>query len=213
MLLGEVTSGIVVIFMFILGILLTRHYVVGRHVYTFWWAISFWLAFIAAVTDFISYLTLDWTLFQYRLYLFAAATLVAYMGAGTVYLFSRRLGHAYVAVMTLIALAMIVTLLITPIPGIGSLSPGEKAQHFVPSAIVIYFALLSGIGAISIFLGAIYSFIRTHRSFYLWIALGALVFSVGGSIGSAVGVYELFYVFQAIGSVILYYGIAKSFRK
>lgn len=212
MLLGEITSGIVVVLMAALASLLTRHYALRNHLYTFWWAVSFWLAFVAAATDFLSYLSGGWNLWQYRLYLFTAATLVAYMGAGTVYLFVRRAGHVYIGVMTAIALAMAVTLAVTPVPHLGALPPGEKAQGFVPAAIALYFALLSGIGAVALFAGALWSFFRTRRSYNLWIALGALVFSAGGTVGTMVGVYQLFYIFQAAGSLILYYGIVKSFR-
>ncbi len=88
---------------------------------------------------------------------------------------------------------------------------GEQAQGFVPEGIGIYFALLSGIGAMALFLGALYSWYRSRLSYNLWIALGALVFSMGGAIGKYLGIYQLFYLFQAIGSVVLYYGIVASF--
>jgi len=209
--LGEISSGVVALFMLILAILLTRHYVLKHRTYTFWWAVSFWLAFFAAMTDFASYLLQGWSLFQYRAYLFSAATLVAYMGAGTVYLFSKRIGRVYVGLMSIIALSMVYTLSITPIQVINNMPAGEAAQGFVPKEIGIYFALLSGIGAMALFLGALYSWYRSRLSFNLWIALGALVFSAGGAVGKYLGIYELFYIFQAIGSIILYFGIVSSF--
>lgn len=213
MLLGETTSGLVVAFMFVLAALLTRHYLVKRHIYTLWWSVAFWFAFLAAIMDFSSYLFHGWNVGQYRLYLWSAATLVAYMGAGTVYLFSRKLGHAYIVVMSLIAVAMLVTLMGTQFPLIDRMPPGEEAQGFVPASIAPYFGLLSGIGATALFIGALYSYWKTRLPFNLWIALGALVFSIGGAVGSMVNVYQLFYVFQAIGSVILYYGIVRSFKR
>ena len=196
--------------MAVLAGLLSRHYAFHRRTHTLWWAISFWLAFLAAATDFASHITGHWGLLQYRVYLFSAATLVAYMGAGTVYLFSRRLGRIYVVLMSLVALAMVYALLATPIPAIHSLPAGEKAQGFVPAALVAYFGVLSGVGATALFVGAVYSYIRTRGAYNLWIALGALVFSAGGAVGEMVGVYELFYVFQALGSVVLYVGVVKS---
>lgn len=211
MLLAEISSGIVVLFMLILAVLLTRHYLLKHQAYTFWWAVAFWLAFLAAITDFVSYILNGWSLFQYRAYLFSAATLVAYMGAGTVYLFSQKLGRIYVWVMSIIALSMVYTLSITPIQVISNMPAGQDAQGFVPEGIGIYFALLSGIGALALFLGALYSWYRSRLSFNLWIALGALVFSIGGAIGKYLGIYQLFYIFQAIGSIVLYYGIASSF--
>ena len=210
---GAISSGIVVLFMLILSILLLRDFKRSRRAYTFWWAVSFWLALLAAVMDFISYSHHGWNLWQYRLYLFAAATLVAYMGAGTVHLFSRRLGRVYVIVMSLIALAMLVTLAVTPVAHIAAMPAGEMAQGFVPGPIAIYFALLSGIGALAVFVGAIYSFIRSKKAFNLWIALGALLFSVGGTVGNATGIYEMFYFFQALGAIVLYYGIFSSYKK
>ena len=60
-------------------------------------------------------------------------------------------------------------------------------------------------------MGALYSWYRSRLSYNLWIALGALVFSAGGAIGKYLGIYQLFYIFQAIGSIVLYYGIVSSF--
>lgn len=211
--LGEISSGIVVLFMFILGVLLTKHYLANRRIYMFWWAIAFWLAFLAAITDFISYLAHGWSPFQYRLYLFSAASLVAYMGAGTVFLFSERVGRIYVLLMTVVAMAMCYSLAIIPVEGISTIPAGEKAQGFVPNGIGVYFGILSGIGAIALFVGALYSWYRSKKSYNLWIAMGALVFSIGGVVGKYLGVYQLFYVFQAVGSVILYYGIISSISK
>ncbi|MHB1651553.1 MAG: hypothetical protein ACYCVD_03635 [Desulfitobacteriaceae bacterium] len=211
MLIGEVSSGIVVLFMFILALLLTRHYLLKHRAYTFWWSISFWLAFLAAATDFVSYLLQGWSLLQYRVYLFSAATLVAYMGAGTLYIFSQKLGRIYVLLMSVVALAMAYTLSVTPVPGIFNMPAGEQARSFVPQGIGAYFGILSGIGAIALFVGALYSWFRSKLSYYLWIALGALVFSAGGMVGKYLGIFQLFYVFQAIGAVVLYYGIVSSF--
>lgn len=211
--LGAVSSGIVVLFMFILGILLTKHYLSKHSTYTLWWTVSFWLAFLAAGADFLSYLAGGWSLMQYRIYLFSAATLVAYMGAGTVYLFSEKLGRIYVGLMTLVAVVMIYSLAVTPVPGIVSMPPGEQAQGFVPKALGVYFAILSGVGAMALFVGALYSWYRSRKNFNLWIAVGALVFSAGGAAGKYLGVFQLFYVFQAIGSILLYYGIYSSFEK
>ncbi len=213
LLFGVISSGVVVLFMLILGIFLLRDYQRSHRTYTFWWAVAFWLGFLAALLDFISYFMHGWNIWQYRLYLFAAATLVAYMGAGTVYLFSKRVGRVYVMVMSLIAIAMLVTLTVTPVVHIAIMPEGEKAQGFVPSQIGLYFALLSGIGALAVFVGAIYSFVRSHMVFNLWIALGALLFSIGGTVGNATGIYEMFYLFQALGAIVLYYGIYTSYKK
>lgn len=211
MILGEISSGIVVLFMLILGIQLTKLYVTKHKTYVFWWSVSFWLAFLAAITDFISYVINGWSLFQYRLYLFSAASLVAYMGAGTVFLFSKKIGRIYVILMTIVALAMCYSLAVTPVQAIASIPAGENAQNFVPGGIGAYFGILSGIGALVLFGGAIYSWFRTKKSYNLWIAIGALIFSVGGVVGKYLGVFQLFYVFQAFGSIVLYYGIFASF--
>ena len=209
--LGSFSSGIVVIVMCVLGIMLTLHYIRKRQTHTLWWAVSFWLASFAAVTDFISYQTGGWTLWQYRMYLFAAATLVAYMGAGTIYLFSARIGRIYVLVMSAIAAALLVTLIGAAYPDVATFPAGEQAANFIPLGVAAYFGILSGVGAIALFGGAVYSWIKTRKAYNLWIALGALIFSVGGVVGSAVGVYQLFYVFQAVGSLVLYRGIVLTF--
>ena len=209
---GELSSAIVVICMVVLAILLSRHYGQSKNLSTLWWAVSFWLATLAGIMDLISYIMQDWTLWQYRLYLFSAATLVAYMGAGTMYLLFRRIGHIYVAVMSVIALVMVMALLTTPFPMLHMMPAGEKASGFVPGAIAPYFALLSGIGATAVFVGAVISFFKLRKAFTIWIALGVVLFSIGGSLGDALHVYELFYVFQAIGSIVLYLGITQSFR-
>ena len=211
--LGHISSGIVVFVMCVLGVMLTAHYIRKRHTHTLWWAVAFWLAFLAAVTDFISYQIGGWTLWQYRIYLFAAASLVAYMGAGTIYLFSSRMGKIYVLVMSAVAAALLVTLASTAYPDVTKFSAGEQAAAFIPVGVAAYFGILSGVGALALFGGAIYSWIKSRQSYNLWIALGALIFSVGGAVGNAVGIYQLFYVFQAAGSLVLYYGIVQTFSR
>ncbi len=206
---GEISSAIVVIFMIVLAVSLSRDYARGHRVSTLWWSISFWLATVAGIMDFFSYVMQDWSLWQYRLYLFCAATLVAYMGAGTIYLLFRKVGHIYVIVMSIIALFMAIALMVTPVPLLQSMPAGEKASGFVPNAIAIYFALLSGIGATAVFVGVVITFVKTRKLSSVWIALGVILFSIGGSLGDSLHVYELFYVFQAIGSVVLYLGIRR----
>lgn len=206
---GEISSAIVVLFMLVLAVSLSRDYAERRSISTFWWSVSFGLAAVASVMDLLSYVMQDWSLWQYRLYLFCAATLVAYMGAGTIYLLFRRVGHVYVTLMTIIAFFMAIALVATPVPLLHSMPAGEKAAGFVPNAIAIYFALLSGIGATAVFVGAIITFVKTRKSFAIWIALGVILFSIGGSLGDQLHVYELFYVFQAIGSIVLYLGIRR----
>ncbi len=206
---GEISSAIVVIFMVVLAVSLSRDYAIRRHVSTLWWSISFWLAAVAGIMDLFSYVMQDWSLWQYKLYLFCAATLVAYMGAGTIYLLFRKVGHIYVAIMSIIALFMAIALITTPVPLLHSMPAGEKAAGFVPNAIAIYFALLSGIGATAVFVGAVITFVKTRKLYAVWIALGVILFSIGGSLGDSLHVYELFYVFQAIGSIVLYLGIRR----
>jgi len=124
----------------------------------------------------------------------------------------RRLYGAYSKqVVSAVALALLVTLMGTAYPDVATFPAGEQAANFIPLGVAAYFGILSGVGAIALFGGAVYSWIKSRKSYNLWIALGALIFSVGGVVGSAVGVYQLFYVFQAVGSIVLYRGIALTF--
>ncbi|MFZ3102665.1 MAG: hypothetical protein WA131_01255 [Desulfitobacteriaceae bacterium] len=93
------------------------------------------ISFNAAISDFISYILQGWSLLQYRANQFSAATLVAYLGAGAVYLFSQKLGRIYVWLMSIIALTMMYTLSITPVQGILNMSAGEQAQASIPERI------------------------------------------------------------------------------
>lgn len=210
---GEISSAVVVLAMLILAVLLTKKFYNNHKAFMGWWAFSFWLAFLAAAMDLISYINGSWSVFQFRVYLFTAASLVAYMGAGTVYLLSEKYGKKYVVVMTLIAMAMIYSLATIQVVNISEVPAGQAAQEFVPKGLSIYFMLLSGIGAMALFLGAVYSWFKTRRNSNLWIAVGALVFSAGGAIEKYMNIHEFFYICQALGAIVLFIGVSSSMSK
>ena len=155
---------------------------------------------------------MGWDPLTFRLfYLFGAIVNVPFLALGTVYLLGgRRRGDVTGAVVAL-ACAFAAGVVLTE-PLRGPLPADQLVQGsdvFGPGPRV-FAALASGLGALTIFLGAAWSAIRFRRGRMLWsnvlIAVGTLVLSGSGLLNSVLDEMEGFAVTLVAGISVIFAG-------
>ncbi len=160
-----------------------RKYAAQRKLHYLFWALgeTFW-----GIADLgqASAILIGWTVPVYKLYYFSAIVLSGFLGVGTVgLLYSQRREYpayvVYVVCTTLIfallvAFAAVNEALLAATPIVGGLAfPGNVRIWTLPINIP---------GGIAFIGGAAWSFWRTRRAYALYIALGALIPAIGGTL-------------------------------
>jgi hypothetical protein len=153
-------------------------------------------------------------------YLFGAILTVPWLALGTVYLLlGRTVGDRVRLGLLLFSTFALGVMLSTPIHGTidpaGGIPVGKDVFAVLPRALA---GAASGIGAIVVFVGAVYSAIRYARrrepgtgglvAGNALIALGVLVLSSGGLLQGIVGQDEGFVISLAVGISVIYGGFA-----
>jgi hypothetical protein len=191
------------------------------------WSVALGMYALAALTEVIG-AAAGWSPFTYRIYYyFGAIMLVGVLALGTMYLLAPRFGRA--ALLVLIVLG-----------GIGlaatlgaSLQTGLLATHEVPSVdtirlehsafnvlAILMAALLNIVGTLILVGGALWSAYGTWRrhgepsrlAANILIAAGALIVATASSLTRLFHVYELFYVGQAVGVLVMFGGFLAAQR-
>jgi hypothetical protein len=185
--------------------LVFRQWLKRRRPHQMAWTIGLLFYAVAALMEFLSEYSGEWNPTIYRVYLVLAASLVAFLGLGTLYLLVRRRlwGHLYLG-FTLLCLAVFLAGTLTTTLVAEKLVPGITVggQALGPSLsfprLMSFFFNIPG----SVFLigGALFSIWRfSHKreySYRMWanvlIALGATVIAFVGSrarLGNTAGLY------------------------
>jgi hypothetical protein len=151
-------------------------------------------------------------------YLLGAILNVPWLALGTIYLlFGRPWGNRVRAALLVFTGVAIGTMLSTPIHGVidpvGGIPVGKDHFDALPRILA---AVGSGVGALVVFAGAVYSAVRFTRgrapgsgalaSGNGLIALGVLVLSSGGLLQGFVGHDESFVISLALGITVVYAG-------
>ena len=191
------------------------------------WTVALAVYAIAALTEVIGAAG-GWTPLLYRVYyFFGAITVVGILALGTIYLLAPRFGR--------LALAVVVVLAAVGCAGIigANLDAGLLETHQVPSADVIRLqhglfnvaailmaAILSSVGGLILIGGALWSFYGMLRRGAapsrllgnILIAAGAFIVAGASILFRLFHVYELFYVGQAIGVLVMFGGFLAAQR-
>ena len=185
--------------------LVFRQWLKRRRPHQVAWTIGLLFYAVAALMEFLSEYSGEWNATVYRIYIVLAASLVAFLGLGTLYLLVRRRfwGHLYLG-FTLVCLVVFLagtftTTLVAEklVPGItvGGQALGPSLSF--PRTMSFFFNIP---GAALLIGGALFSIWRFSRkreySYRMWanvlIALGAIVIAFVGSrarLGSTAGLY------------------------
>jgi hypothetical protein len=191
------------------------------------WSVALGVYAVAALTEVIG-AAAGWNPFLYRLYyFFGGITVVGILALGSVYLLAPRFGRT--------ALAALLTLAGIGLVGIlgASLQVGLLDTHQVPSADVIKLqhgvfnvaailmaAILNIVGTVILIGGAVWSFIAmflrgappSRLVGNILIAGGAFIVAGASTLFRLFHVYDLFYVGQAIGVLVMFGGFLAAQR-
>jgi hypothetical protein len=203
-----VTAGVSAVF----GAIMLLRYLSGRKPYQLLWTLGLFGITAAAASQAVEASLGFWPEGIYRVYYWLIGSMVATMGAGTMYLIGRKNIAQYFlyAVIALAAIQGIVCAL-TAIDPAGLVPPGMdtgvKAAS-VPMRILT--VLLNIIGVVALLAGAGLSWYATKRVHNLVIVAGAVLFAIGGSTAGVdasggVGQWAL-YIGNLSGIVALFAG-------
>jgi hypothetical protein len=191
------------------------------------WSVALGVYALAALTEVIG-AAAGWNPLLYRLYyFFGGITVVGILALGSVYLLAPRFGRT--------ALAALLTLAGIGLVGIlgASLQVGLLDTHQVPSADVIKLqhgvfnvaailmaAILNIVGSVILIGGAVWSFFsmllrgapRSRLVGNILIAGGAFIVAGASTLFRLFHVYDLFYVGQAIGVLVMFGGFLAAQR-
>jgi hypothetical protein len=191
------------------------------------WSVALGVYAVAALTEVIG-AAAGWSPILYRLYyFFGGITVVGILALGSVYLLAPRFGRT--------ALAALLTLAGIGLVGIlgASLQIGLLDTHQVPSADVIKLqhgvfnvaailmaAILNIVGSVILIGGAVWSFFSmllrgappSRLVGNILIAGGAFVVAGASTLFRLFHVYDLFYVGQAVGVLVMFGGFLAAQR-
>lgn len=198
-------NALLVILALVMGLRLLGQYRQRPRPHTLWYAAGLLLTAVAASPELYHSLTGTVPLPFWWLYWMTASTLVGALGAGSAYLLSPKFGKVAAAVVAMLSAWIVVTTIMT----VGAAPDGDHAIFLKAPAgpMKPAFVIQNILGALTIFGVAIWSFIKTRGIYNVWIALGTLLFSSGGTLASRGYPDVAFYAAQAFGIVVLYFGV------
>lgn len=190
--------------------LVGRQYLERKKTYQLLWTISFAIFAFATFSEFISEFTQVWNVTLYRFYYIAAASLVGFMGAGTIFLLANKRGARLFLVLMLLITAALAYGSLTAVVNEAAFVPGVTvAGKAMPKAVRIFSPLINVPGSLALIGGALYSWYRTRTGYNLLIALGALVIAAAGS-AARFGRTEFLYAGEMLGLALLFLGFLRS---
>ncbi len=204
---------------FIFTGLVLRQYIERRKPHQLAWTVGLLFYSVAAVMESYSEIARYWNPDVYRIYYVLAATLVAFLGLGTVYLiFKRRLwGHLFLAFI-LFTLAAFLYRALTADLITANLAPGiTVGGGAMPDNVRVFSWFYTIPGTVFLLGGAIYSVIRfaakKEYAYRMWanviIAAGTIVIAAAGGMaraGQSVGLYPA----EMVGAALLLWGFLKA---
>ncbi|MHA1290394.1 MAG: hypothetical protein ACTSPB_23685 [Candidatus Thorarchaeota archaeon] len=202
---------------------LWKQYRERKKIHQLLWTLAMLFYAVAALMEFLMNADLlGPSVLAFKVYYVLSAPLVGMLGAGVVYLLARkRIADVFTGLMVVLSVALLVTGFMEPIDQQvlveafqGPLGEAfHDAVHAYPMSVRRYAIIINIIGGLVLIGGALWSYVKDRRRTYnLWIFLGGLMPMIGGS---ALGFFHepnLFFVFELIGTILLYWGFILSDR-
>lgn len=204
-----VANLVLVLLSLLLGTRLLRQYQRQPHVHTLWYALGLLVTAVAALPELIFQLTGGLPQALWWLYWASASSLVGFLAVGTAYLMSKSFGKLMAVAAVVLAVWVAAASLLTAGP-VPSPVTTEIFRSSPTAAIKLPFLLQNIGGSLVIFMGAAISFYQTRRPFAVLIALGTLVFAMGGSASGLMEYGQIFAFTQLLGIILLYAGVSQS---
>jgi len=184
-----------------------RQYSSRKKIYQFIWGTGLLIFSLTTLFEFVSEIY-GWNVLMYKAYYVSIASLVAILGLGTAYLFSRRAGR-YLSVYFALVIAVLIILTLNADIDSEKLKQGVAGGSAMPSHVRVISPFLTIPGSVALIGGALYSWYLTGRSYNLFIAAGALLVASGGSL-SRFGLDWALYLLELLGAAVMYIGFIKS---
>lgn len=202
---------------------LWKQYSKRRKIHQLLWTIAMLFYAVSALMEFLmNGDILGPSVLAFKVYYILSAPLVGMLGSGVVYLLARkRIADVFTGIMVILSIALLVTGTMKPIDQMmleqafeGPLGEAfHDAVHAYPMSVRRYAIIINIVGGIVLIGGAAWSYIRDRRRTYnLWIFLGGLMPMIGGSALAFFHQPNLFFVFELLGTVFLYWGFILSDR-
>jgi hypothetical protein len=207
---------------FVYAGLVFRQWLARRKPHQLAWTVGLMMYAIAAAMEFYSELTKSWDPTVYRFYIVLAASMVGFLGLGTLYLMAKKRvwGHLYLT-FDLIAIAVFLYGVFTKqlltdqlVAGITVGGKALGAATSFPRIMSLFFNIPGTIFLLGGALLSVYRFSRkTEYAYRMWanviIAAGTLIIAGAGSMaraGNTVGLYPA----EMVASALLLWGFLKA---
>lgn len=187
---------------------LGRRYVTRRSPFYAWWTLSFGLYVVALVVEAVT-VGGNWhQVWEYQVYMVASAGLVGAMSAGTVHLAWPRtkLARGYALYVSGVGLALIGLTIAYPPLLQGTWAQLNGGQGAIVGAPRVAYLLLSAVGGPIVVLASLGSWFKTRRYYPLFIAVGALIPSLAGTMASQGLGMSGFPLLNMVGLVLIFIG-------
>jgi len=177
------------------------------------WTIALAMFTLSTLLAFLSEIN-GWSVFTYRVYYFSVSPMVAFMGAGTLYLLAHKPWGKYFLAYTLIVSGLFLVLVFTASIDTVQLAsfsqPSDIGGQPMPSNVRLVSPLLSVPGGLLLIVGALFSFwLDRSKKYNLLIALGG-IFQFFSGLKERFGNPTYFFVLTTIGVLFLFLGFLLS---
>ena len=204
-----ISSVISAVFTILLGV----QYIRRRKKHQLMWTIALAMFTLSTALAFLSEIN-GWTVLTYQVYYFSVSPMVAFMGAGTLYLLAHKPWGKYFLAYTLIVSMVFLVLVFTSTVDTAQLTayspPSDIGGQPMPSNVRLVSPLLSVPGGLLLIIGPIYSFyLDKSRKYNLLIALGG-AFQFFSGLKERFGNPAYFFIFTTVGVLLLFLGFLLS---
>ncbi|MFD2168873.1 hypothetical protein [Tumebacillus lipolyticus] len=177
------------------------------------WLIGFFLYCVSAFGSAWSYL-FGWDETVYRLWYVAAASLVAFLGAGQLYFTLKpRWANVFLVFVIGVTLVMLFKALTVPVDlAVLEGAQGEIGGAALPSDVRVFSPILTIPGSLALIGGALFTAVVRRSKSGLWIGIGALIIAMGGTI-TRFDLPQMLPIANSIGIGLIYYGYALAQRR
>ena len=194
-----------------------RNFLERRKPYNLMWGVGLVMfalvAFIQVAAEFGT-----WTDPLFRAWYVMGTSLVAFLGAGSVYIAHRKLGHAFAAYVAILLLAFLAVALTAAtnsdaISTFGTAGPNgivsPSGDGWATRTPRLFSPLFTIPGTLTLVGIALYGLVRYRLTYNAYIAGGAIVLAVGTGLAS-LGVPSLIYGAEFAGIAVMFVGFLKA---